>query len=218
MGRLRRRLALPMLAAALWLAWVFAHQAGFVALTGLVAAGALLAFSLWLWGHRQKDGLSSRGDWVLRVSAALLVVIAGGWLAAGAPGSPPTNLAAGGGAPSQPYSAARLAALRAEGKPVFVNFTADWCVSCKVNERVALSGRKVEEAFERTGVVYLKGDWTNRDAEIARALDAHGRSGVPLYLVYGAGSAEPVILPQLLTEGAVIRALEEAAATTQAAE
>ena len=96
---------------------------------------------------------------------------------------------------------------------MFVNFTADWCVTCKVNERMALSSAKVRRAFERTGVVYLKGDWTSRDPVIAAALAEHGRAGVPLYLLYAPGAAEPRILPQLLTEGAVIRAIEDATRT-----
>ena len=93
---------------------------------------------------------------------------------------------------------------------MFVNFTADWCVTCKVNERVALSDRRVAEAFRRTGAVHLTADWTARDAVIARALAEQGRSGVPLYLLYPAGGGAPVVLPQLLTPGAVARALETA--------
>ena len=96
-----------------------------------------------------------------------------------------------------------------------MNFTADWCVTCKVNERVALSSAEVGRAFKRSGVAYLKADWTSRDETIARTLAAHGRAGVPLYLLYGRDpSAPPKVLPQLLTEGAVIAALEQAARPT----
>ena len=105
----------------------------------------------------------------------------------------------------------RLATLRAAGTPVFVNMTADWCVTCKINEGAALSSARVGEAIMETDAVYLVGDWTRRDDAIARELERHGRSGVPLYLLYPAGGGEPRILPQLLTEGLVIESLQEAA-------
>ena len=113
-------------------------------------------------------------------------------------------------APTQPFSPQRLADLRGQGKAVFVNFTAAWCITCQVNERVALSGARVAKAFAGSGVIYLKADWTRRDADIARALSEHGRAGVPLYLVYGAGGGAPKVLPQLLTQDLVVRALKDA--------
>ena len=91
---------------------------------------------------------------------------------------------------------------------MLVNFTADWCVTCKINEGAALSSPRTAEALQATNAVYLVGDWTRRDDAITRELQAHGRSGVPLYLLYRPGQAEPEILPQLLTEGVVIAALE----------
>ncbi len=112
---------------------------------------------------------------------------------------------------SEPWSAGRVAALRAEGRPVLVNFTADWCLSCKTNEATALSSHRVAEALERADAAYLVADWTRRDAAIAAELARHGRSGVPLYLVYPADGGEPEVLPQLLTEGGVVAALEAAA-------
>jgi thiol:disulfide interchange protein DsbD len=109
------------------------------------------------------------------------------------------------------YSPERLSALQAEGRPVFVNYTAAWCVTCQVNERVAFSTRIAAEAFEASGTVYLKADWTRRDAVIAEDLARFGRAGVPLYLVYPAGGGEPRILPQLLTPDIVARAVQDAA-------
>ena len=120
----------------------------------------------------------------------------------------PSAIAAG--IPSEPWSPERVAALRAAGKPVFVDFTAAWCVTCQVNEQVALNTAEAVEAFQRTGAVYLKADWTNRDAAIAKALADQGRVGVPLYLVYGAGGGAPKVLPQLLTSGMVAAALDAA--------
>jgi thiol:disulfide interchange protein DsbD len=104
-----------------------------------------------------------------------------------------------------------LAALRAEGRPVLINFTAAWCITCQVNDTAALSRPAVAELIKSSNAVYMVGDWTNRDGVIAKALAEQGRAGVPLYLVYGIGGRAPVILPQLLTEGAVIEALEAAA-------
>ncbi|MDP8985311.1 MAG: thioredoxin family protein, partial [Pseudomonadota bacterium] len=105
----------------------------------------------------------------------------------------------------QPYDAARLADMKAAGKPLLVNFTASWCLTCLVNERNAFADSAVQEIFRDKGVTLMKGDWTNRDPAITRALADFGRAGVPLYLVYNGrpGSSEPVILPQLLTANMV---------------
>lgn len=85
-----------------------------------------------------------------------------------------------------------------------MNFTAAWCVTCKVNEGAALSSQRVAQAFADEDIAYLKGDWTNRDDAIAAALAEHGRAGVPLYLFYPAGGGSPEVLPQLLTEGLIL--------------
>jgi len=96
----------------------------------------------------------------------------------------------------------------AQGRPVLVNFTADWCVSCKINERTALGSPRVARALTQANAVYLEADWTRRDDVIARELQRHGRSGVPLYLLYTPGRPQPRILPQLLTEGVVVDSLK----------
>jgi thiol:disulfide interchange protein DsbD len=111
---------------------------------------------------------------------------------------------------SQAFTPEKLADLRAQGKPVFVNFTAAWCVTCQVNERLALDSPQVAKALADVGGTYLKADWTNHNGEIAKLLAEHGRAGVPLYLVYGAGGGNPVVLPQLLTPGAVAQAIRAA--------
>ena len=110
---------------------------------------------------------------------------------------------------ARPWSPGAVAEARAAGQPVLVNFTADWCVTCKVNESTALSSARTAETLEQANAVYLVGDWTRRDDAITAELQRHGRSGVPLYLVYAPGRSEPRILPQLLTEGLVVNALPE---------
>jgi thiol:disulfide interchange protein DsbD len=114
----------------------------------------------------------------------------------------------------EPFSVKRLTELRAAGRPVFVNVTAAWCLTCLVNERVALRSRTVTAGFARQGVVTLKADWTKRDPAITQMLGAFGRSGVPLYLFYPPSAAgadasrEPTVLPQILSERAVLEAID----------
>ncbi len=213
METLRHVLAFPMYGAVAWLVWVLAQQAGPVGLAYALAAGVLAAFAAWLWGLVQRGGAGA----VSRAIAALAAVAAialTGLLAFEKPAAASAGPAAGATAevPYEAWSPERVAALRAEGRPVFVNFTAAWCVTCQVNERTSLSTKTVADALARNNAVYLKGDWTNRDAAIAAALAEHGRAGVPLYLMYGANGGSPVILPQLLTEGMVAEAIDKAAA------
>jgi thiol:disulfide interchange protein DsbD len=216
MDGFKKLLAFPMYGAAAWLTWVLTLQAGDPALARLFAAAVILALAAWLLGNAQRRRagggkpfvLAGLGG-VLALGAVLAALYApyGEPAAAGETGSAQAATAV----PYEAYSAERLAALRAEGKPVFVNFTAAWCVTCQVNERLALSRQAVADAFAETGAVYLKADWTRKDPIIAAELARHGRAGVPLYLVYGAKGGEGVILPQMLTEGLVVKALKDAA-------
>lgn len=214
MDRLKAVLAFPMYGAALWLAWVFGQQAGAMSSGLLLAGGLALAFALWLGGTAQADRSAGRSGIVAMICAVAAAALALGLtvLAARSAVAPSTGVAAVGRLSSQPWTAAAVQTAQAEGRPVFVNFTADWCVTCKVNERTSLSSAAVAEAFEAANALYLVGDWTLRDDGIAAELERHGRSGVPLYLVYPAGGGAPVVLPQLLTEGVVTAALETAAA------
>jgi thiol:disulfide interchange protein len=116
----------------------------------------------------------------------------------------PPAAAAGGALSAEPFRETRLAQLRAAGTPVFLYFTADWCLTCKVNERAAIGQSEVAEAFRSRGIRVMVGDWTSGDAAIGRFLERHGRSGVPLYLYYAPGR-EPEVLPQILTVGRLTR-------------
>ena len=107
------------------------------------------------------------------------------------------------------WSEQRLADLRAAGTPVFVDVTADWCITCIANETAVLFTDEMTETFERRGIVYMVADWTNYDAEIAGFIAKHGRTGIPLYLMYPADpAAEPLLLPQLLTKSIVLEAMD----------
>ena len=220
MERVKQGLAFPMYAAAVWLAWVLAQQAGPTAVAAALGGMVAIAFAAWVFdatrGHaRTAIQRSGAGLALLAVTAALL----GGQTGLRAQPAPPAQQPAV-GKPShgaEPYSAERLQSLRRQGQPVFLNLTAAWCITCLVNERVALSDASVLQAFERAGIHYLKGDWTNEDAQITRKLGEFGRSGVPLYVYYPAhAGAEPVVLPQILTPKMVLDILQPPVAVSVA--
>lgn len=210
MDTFRKALAFPMYAAAAWLVWVMAQQTDSAGLARGLAAAVILSLAAWLYGLAQHRAAAGRASRVVVASAVGALAIAVGLVVARPFALPPHGGGAtpiAGALPSQPWSPEAVAALRAQGRPVFVNFTAAWCVTCQVNERVAFSSPDVAAAFKRAGAVYLVADWTNRDGAIAKALSEQGRIGVPLYLVYDAKSGPPKILPQLLTPQIVIDAL-----------
>jgi thiol:disulfide interchange protein/DsbC/DsbD-like thiol-disulfide interchange protein len=196
---LQRGLALPMYAAALWLVWVFWRQTDLsptlLLLAACVAAAVGLA-AVGIFAHRARW---ARGLGWGALAVAVTLTGVSGHLAASA--KTPAEL------PADAWSEAKVQAALASGRPVLVNFTADWCVSCKINERTALSSPVTARALREANTLYLEGDWTRRDDAITRELERHGRSGVPLYLVYKPGKAEPEVLPQLLTDGVVVEAL-----------
>ncbi|WP_165190811.1 protein-disulfide reductase DsbD family protein [Caulobacter soli] len=222
MDVLKKGLAFPMYATAAWLAWVYSQQTGSIPLAALLAASVLVAFAAWLYGLAQARQIAGKGAAVPFVLAALSLVAAVALVVVGvraAPAAsasastatPSAELSSGPGLAAEVWSPEKVKTLQAQGKVVMVDFTADWCVTCKVNEGTALKGQRVVDAFKASDAVYLRADWTKRDAVIAAALAEHGRAGVPLYLVYPKGSGEPAVLPQLLTEGLVIEAIEKAA-------
>ena len=200
MERLRQVLAFPMYGAAIWLVWVLAQQGGPDGVLAVLAGGLLLAFGAWALGQAQRAGRSRLGLAAMAVGLAGALVLLPRITAAPAEAAAP-------GPGAEAWSEQRVVALRAEGRPVFVNATAAWCITCQVNERVALRAESVQAAFAAGGIAYLKADWTGGDPAITALLRAHGRDGVPLYLFYPPGGGEPVLLPQILTEGLVLRAI-----------
>lgn len=220
MDVLKKGLAFPMYGAALWLVWVFAQQSGPLSLAHLLAAGVLAAFGAWLYGLAQNRRAMGKGGVVSTIIALLALALAITVATFGALAAKPPEAAAtaspeapsGPGLAAEAWSPEKVKELQAAGRPVLVDFTAAWCVTCQVNEKVALSGAKVADAFKAQNAVYLKADWTNRDPAIANALAEFDRVGVPLYVVYPKNGGAPVILPQLLTEGLVIEAIEKAGA------
>ncbi len=203
---LKQAFAFPMFATAIWLIWVASVQAGpggvLAALVAVLAAG----FIVWLVGVSRGGGRAR----IATSALAVLVAFGAGWFVLQS-AVPEANTQAKAG-DIQAWSPERVVVLQAEGKPVFVNFTAAWCITCLANERVALSRQEVKDAFAAHRVVYLKADWTNRNSQIAQALAEQGRAGVPLYLFYPAvKGAQAEILPQLLTPDMLVTAAARAA-------
>lgn len=194
MATMRRILSVPMFLTALGLVWLLGRQAGSDAVTVALLGALAAALAFWWAGVRQANAKAG-----LAIGAAIAVV-ATGLAIAYLPTAAPTSTAAPTALNAEPFSETRLAALRAEGRPVFVYFTADWCLTCKVNERIAIEQPSVEAAFKAGNVAVLIGDWTRSDPAIGRFLEAQGRSGVPLYLFYPKGG-EAQTLPQVLTPG-----------------
>ena len=193
MVTLRHVLSVPMFATALGLAWLTGRQAGIGAMTAALAAALIMGLGLWWYGTQQRAG--KRGFSALAIVAAAMPVVVLGVVPAPVAA---TQVEAGDALGGQPFAQSRLDALRKDGKPVFVYFTADWCLTCKVNEATSLTAPSVVQAFKTGGVTVLRGDWTRQDPAISRFLKDHGRAGVPLYLWYPASGAESE-LPQVLT-------------------
>ena len=197
MDVLKQALAFPMYGAAVWLLWVVSQEAGSTGVLIAAAGCVFLGFAGWVWGI-------AGHPLVTRVLAATAVLIALASLSQVAidPVSDQTVEIG-----TEPFTPERLAALRTAGRPVFVNMTAAWCVSCLVNERLAIRTDAVRRAFSAGKVVYLKGDWTRQNPQITVFLRDHGRDGVPLYLYYPPGGGSPTELPQILTEGTMLAVL-----------
>jgi thiol:disulfide interchange protein len=207
MQRLREGLAFAMYGTAAWLVWVLAQQSGANAVAAVLAAMVAAGFGAWMWGVSRHFAPRSRGIGALVTLIAILAALSCLWLIKSAPSASAAAVNVT-GLPSEAYSAERLASLRGQNRPVFINATAAWCITCLVNDEAALSGAHVKQAFADKRIAYLVADWTRRDPAITALLAAHGRSGVPLYLYYAPGAAEPKVLPQILTEGEVLAVLQ----------
>ena len=196
MDLFKQFLAFPIYLTAVWLLWVAGRQTSIDVAAAVVIGLVLLVMGLWIWK------LNTRPMTRIIAAATLAAALAVPVFAISEAEVEPDFLT---------YSPELLADLRADNQPVFINLTADWCITCLVNERIALSSNKVKQLMADRGINYLKGDWTNSDPQITELLERFNRSGVPLYLLYPRGPGGAEILPQILTESMVIDALNKAA-------
>lgn len=197
MTMFRHVLAIPMLLTALALAWLLGRQAGVEGMATGLGIAMTLGLALWWLGARQRRGRER--NWAVLAPTVALAAL----LIFRMPDSAAVAAAVGESSARQPFSEERLMALRAKNVPVFVDFTADWCLSCKINERMAIDTDEVQQAFKAAGVVTLVGDWTRGDPAITRFLARHRRNSIPYYLFYPPGHP-PRALPQVLTPGMLL--------------
>lgn len=206
MESLKQLMAFPLYLAAIWLLWILGHQVSSDAVAMLSVGGVLIAFALWL----ARLPISSMLSRYIRGAAVMSLTIVACAIPFKAQSPAPQDH-------WEPYSPDRLTELRSEGKPVLVNLTADWCITCLANEKIALDTQEVNTALAIHDIYTLKGDWTNYNPEITKLLNSYGRNGVPLYLVFPPRKdADAEILPQLLTQDIVLDAIQRIAPTQTA--
>jgi thiol:disulfide interchange protein DsbD len=199
---LKQAVSIPIFGTVIWLAWVLANAYGAAVLAAMLASFLLLAIAGWFLGRWPAQ------RWATVVAAIILIAVVGvasvaPQRLAATPEASPVAAATG----WLPWSADAVARYQSQGRPVFVDFTANWCLSCQVNERVAFSSPAVQKAFADTNVVLMRADWTRYDDSITQALNSLGRSGVPTYALYVPGESKPRVLPEVLTPGIVTDAL-----------
>ena len=207
MVTLKQALAFPLYLTVVWLVWVLGRQVGVDAIARFLVGMTLIGAGLWVYGN-WSAATAARARTVAYVLAAVFVL--GGSVVAWPEASrdQDRNLATTEGV-WEPWSADAVSLARQDGRPVFVDFTAAWCVTCQVNKRLVLNRDSVQTRFRDRNIVLMVADWTNRDPEISLALDSLGRSGVPVYVMYPAGGGQPILLPELLTETLVLDAIDE---------
>jgi len=194
---LKQAASVPIFGTVIWLLWLYAKLASVDLLVWLMAGLLLVAVGGWML-HRWVRSRAGTFVAVLTIVLALLVPVYG------------QHLAASQKDPWQPWTSTALATAQQQGKPVFVDFTAAWCLSCQVNEKAVLQSRAVQDAMVQAHVVRLRADWTHYDGDITAALSQLGRSGVPTYVVYGASAgSKPDVLPEALTQSVVVNALHQ---------
>lgn len=218
MERMKQFMGFPLLATLVWLLSILGNQKGFDAVIWAACFLLSVALACWIYGAfcGPMSGLRTRA---FALTTAAVVLVLGTYLFifvlfTGSSREPSTaRVERGEGIPWESFTQARLDELLAEGRGVFLDFTADWCITCKFNARSAIDRPAVRAAFQETGIIPMKADWTNSNPEITAALAKFGRVGVPFYVVYPPGGAgEPLVLPELLTESMVLEALARAAA------
>jgi thiol:disulfide interchange protein len=212
MDVLKQAVAVPIFGTVIWLAWVLAGSYGAGSLLALLVSLLMVAIAGWFLGRWPAKG------WATIVAALVLlaVVALDGFASKKMVAASETLSSPGANGGWEPWSAETVSRYQAQGRPVFVDFTASWCLSCQVNERVALQQPEVQRAFAGANVALLKADWTQHNDAIAQALTALGRSGVPAYALYTPGQSEPLLLPEVLTPGIVTDALAKLPKTTTA--
>jgi thiol:disulfide interchange protein DsbD len=208
MAHFRTLMAFPMFATVIWLVWVLGQQTGIDGAAALLLLLLALAFAAWALGSPALGRVARRGFGAL---ALLLMVVALFWAAPALRQEAAASAADTAGAKArgawEPWSVERVAQARAEGRPVFVDFTAAWCVTCQFNKRTALADARVQAAFDQRRVLLLRADWTRRDAAISAELARLGRQGVPVYALYAPGAQAPQLLAELLSPDAVQQAV-----------
>lgn len=209
---LKQGLAFPMLGAVGWLIWVLERQAGSAALAAILACCLLFSFAAWLYGMAQKRRMMGQRHWVLHVATAFfLALVVVPLLNLNRFAEDPAETAtASQAAAAVAWSPQNVDAIKGQGKPILVNFTASWCITCQVNDRTSLSTQAVKAAMARTNTIYMVADSTKYNPDVEQALSDFGRGGLPLYVVYPADGGKPEVLPQVLTPGIVISALNQA--------
>jgi thiol:disulfide interchange protein DsbD len=212
MESFKQVLGFILLGTVIWLVWVLGIQAGPTAVTVLLGAMLLIAIGAWVQGRWGTIAAAARTRVTAYIVAAVAII---GGITIGLVGVSGTAAPVASGTHSEsgiawePYSATRVNELLGNGKAVFIDFTAAWCLSCQVNKQVALNSDEVARKFEKLGVTTVEADWTSRDENITRALAEFGRNSVPLYVLYAPGkSNQPIILPEILTPGIVLDALD----------